>query len=328
MRRREFIALLGGAATAWPLAARAQQPGKLPVVGYLSQGTPESVASFVAAVQEGLGAGGLTEGKDYSSQIRWARDDTDRLPGLAAELVRDRVAVIVSVDTMPALRAAKAATAEIPIVFAVGTDPVKDGVVTSLNHPGGNITGASSMNLDIGGKLIGLLHELLPTAKRFAVLVDIDNSDAARSLITRTQESALELGLPAEFVFAINEGEIGAALAGLGARAQGLIIQPTVLFLRNRAKLSELAIRERLVTISPLPDFVKAGGLMSYGSSFIETHRQVGIYVSRILKGERPGELPVQLASKFTFTINLKTAKAIGIDIPPTMLARADEVIE
>jgi putative tryptophan/tyrosine transport system substrate-binding protein len=328
MRRREFITFIGGAAAAWPLAALAQQSGKLPIIGYLSQGTPEDTAAFVAASREGIGSVGLTEGKDYTTELRWARNDVDRLPGLAAELVRAHVTVIVSVDTVLAVRAAKTATAEIPIVFAVGTDPVKDGLVTSLNHPGGNITGGSSMNLDIGGKLIGLLHELLPTAKRIAVLVDPDNPGGARSLITSTQQSALELGLPTEFVFATNEGEIGAALTGLGARAQGLIVQPTILFLQNRRKLSALAIHERMAALSSLPDFVKADGLMGYGSSFVETHRQTGVYVGRILKGERPGELPVQLATKFTFAINLKTARAIGLDIPPTMLARADEVIE
>jgi ABC-type uncharacterized transport system substrate-binding protein len=327
MRRREFITLLGGAAAAWPVVARAQQ-ADLPIIGYVGQGAPEDAAPFVAAVRDGLTSTGLVEGKDYTSEFRWARHDADRLPGLVAELVQRRVAVIVTLDTAPAARAAKAARTEIPIVFALGNDPVKSGLVNSLNHPGGNITGSSTMNLDIGAKLIGLLHELLPTAKRFAVLVNIENADSARLLMTGAQDGALTLGLQTVIVFASKANEIDAALTGLAARSQGLIVHPDALFLQNREKVTTLAMRERLPTLSSLPDFAKAGGLMGYGSSFNEVHRQVGTYAGRILKGEKPGDLPVQLGAKFKFTINLKTAKAIGLDIPPTLLARADEVIE
>ena len=220
------------------------------------------------------------------------------------------------------------ATTEIPIVFALGTDPVQAGLVASLNHPGGNITGISTMNLDIGSKWVGLLHELLPAAKRFAVLVNIENADSARSIITRTQEAALALDTQIEILFASNEREIDAALAGLGARAQALIMHPDVLFTQNLEKLAALAIREKLAALYSTPNFPQAGGLMSYGSSFLEAQRQAGVYVGRILKGEKPGELPVQRASKFDFVINLKTAKTIRIDIPTTLLARADEVIE
>ena len=326
MRRREFIFVLGGA-VAWPLAARAQQPA-MPVVGFLSHGTPEGTASFVAAVRKGLGEAGLVEGKDVTSALRWARHDADRLPALAADLVQRRVALIVTLDTVAAARAAKAATTEIPIVFALGTDPVQAGLVASLNRPGGNITGISTMNLDLGSKWIGLLHELLPAAKRFAVLVNIENADSARSIITRTQEAALALGTQTEILFASNEREIDAALAGLGARAQALIMHPDVLFTQNLEKLAALAIREKLAALYSTPNFPQAGGLMSYGSSFLEAQRQAGVYVGRILKGEKPGELPVQRASKFDFVINLKTAKTIRIDIPTTLLARADEVIE
>ena len=326
MKRRAFITLLGGA-VAWPLAARAQQPA-MPVVGFLSHGTPEGTASFVAAVRKGLGEAGLVEGKDVTSALRWARHDADRLPALAADLVQRRVALIVTLDTVAAARAAKAATTEIPIVFALGTDPVQAGLVASLNRPGGNITGISTMNLDLGSKWIGLLHELLPAAKRFAVLVNIENADSARSIITRTQEAALALGTQTEILFASNEREIDAALAGLGARAQALIMHPDVLFTQNLEKLAALAIREKLAALYSTPNFPQAGGLMSYGSSFLEAQRQAGVYVGRILKGEKPGELPVQRASKFDFVINLKTAKTIRIDIPTTLLARADEVIE
>src|SRR6516162_7640626 len=326
MKRREFITLLGGAAC-WPLAARAQQPA-MPVIGFLSHGTPEGTAAFVAAVRKGLGEAGLVEGKDVTSELRWARHDADRLPALAADLVQRRVALIVTLDTVTAARAAKAATTEIPIVFVVGSDPVQASLVTSLNHPGGNVTGISTMNLDIGSKWVGLIHELLPAAKSFAVLINLSDADSARSLITGTQKAALTIGLQLEFLFAGNEGEIDTALAGLGARSQALIIQPEVLFLQNRAKLAALAIRERLPALYAIREFPQAGGLMSYGSSFVEAHRQAGIYVGRILKGEKPGELPVQQASKFELVINLNTAKAIGLEVPPTLLARADEVIE
>ena len=327
MKRREFITRLGGVAVAWPLAARAQQP-TMPVIGFLSHGTPEGTAAFVAAVRKGLGEAGLVEGKDVTSELRWARHDADRLPALAADLVQRRVALIVTLDTVAAARAAKAATTEIPIVFALGTDPVQAGLVASLNRPGGNITGISTMNLDLGSKWIELLHELLPAAKRFAVLVNIENADSARSIITQTQEAALALGTQTEILFASNEREIDAALADLGARAQALIMHPDVLFTQNLEKLAALAIREKLAALYSTPNFPQAGGLMSYGSSFLEAQRQAGVYVGRILKGEKPGELPVQRASKFDFVINLKTAKTIRIDIPTTLLARADEVIE
>jgi len=229
---------------------------------------------------------------------------------------------------VPAIRAAKAATTQIPIVFALGTDPVQAGLVANLNHPGGNVTGISTMNLDLSSKWVGLLRELLPVAKRFAVLVNTQSPDSARSIIAGTQEAAFTLGMQIEIIFASNEGEIDTALAGLGARSQALIIHPEVLFLENLGKLAALAIREQLPALYTIRDFPQAGGLMSYGSSFLEAHRQAGVYAGRILKGEKPGELPVQRATKFDLVINLKTAKALGLDVPATLLARADEVIE
>ena len=325
MRRREFITLLGSVATVVPLAARAQQP--MPVIGFLAQGTPEGSAAWLAAVREGLADAQMVEGKDFTSEFRAARNNADRLPELAADMVTHRVAVIVSLGNVAAARAAKAATAAIPIVFAVGVDPIQAGLVSSLNHPGGNVTGISTMNLDIGAKQVGLLHELLPAAKRFAVLVNIENPEAARSVITGVQ-AALTIGLQTETVFAENGAEIDAALGGLGARAQALVIQPDTLFLQNFSKLAALAIREKLPTLNALSDFPKSGGLMSYGADFLAAHRQAGVYVGRILKGEKPSELPVQQATKFKFVVNLKTAKTIGIDVPATLLARADEVIE
>jgi putative tryptophan/tyrosine transport system substrate-binding protein len=327
MKRREFITLLGGAVATWPLAARAQQP-MMPMVGYLSQSAPEAGAALVAAVRKGLGEVGIVEGRDVTSEMRWARYDVDRLPGLAADLVQRRVAVIIALGTPPAARAAKAATSEIPIVFALGTDPVQIGLVESLNHPGGNVTGISTMNIDIAPKWVELLHELLPSGKRFATLVNIQSADSARAIITGTQAAGFALGAQIEILFANNQGEIDTALAGLGARAQGLIIHSEVLFLQNMQKLAALAVREKLPALYSQRAFPEAGGLMSYGSSFLDAHRQIGVYAGRILKGEKPGDLPVQRATKFELVINLKTAKAIGIDVPPTLLARADEVIE
>jgi len=324
--RRAFVSLVGGAAATWPLAARAQT--SLPIIGFLAQGTPEATAALIAAVRDGLGDAGLVEGKDYTSEFRSARGDADLLPGLAAELVQRRVAVIMALDTLAAVRAAKLATTQIPIVFVVGADPVKAGFVESLNQPGGNITGISTMSLEIGPKWVGLLHELLPAAKRIAVLVNVENADAARLMITDTQDAGFSIGLQTEIVFASNADEIAPALAGLGARSQALLIQPDVLFRQHFDKLAALAIREKLPTLYSDPLFPQAGGLMSYGWSFIEAHRPAGVYVGRILKGEKPGDLPVQRATKFDFVLNLKTAKAIGLDIPPLLLARADEVIE
>jgi putative ABC transport system substrate-binding protein len=329
MKRREFITLIGGAAATWPLAARGQQGAPPPVIGYLSQGTPDGTAALVAAVRQGLGETGMVEGRNVTSEFRWAGNVADRLPGLAVDLVQRRVAVIVALDTVAAARAAKAATTEIPIVFAgVGTDPVQAGLVASLNRPGSNVTGISTMNSDLGPKWVGLLHELLPAAKRFAVLVNIANAEVARSMITGTQGATLMIGMQSEVLFAGTEDEIDAAFAGLGARSQALIIQTDVLFLQHREKLAALAIREKLAALYALRDFPKAGGLMSYGSSWLDAHRQGGVYVGRILKGEKPGELPVQRATKFELVLNLQTAKTIGIDIPATLLARADEVIE
>jgi putative ABC transport system substrate-binding protein len=325
MRRRDFIKVIAGWAAAWPLTARAQSVP--PMIGYLAEGKPEATVVLVTAVRNGLGETGLVEGKDYISEFRSARGDSNLLPGLATELVQHRAAVVMSLDTLAAARAAKAVTTAVPIVFATGADPVRARLVESLNRPSGNITGISSMNLELGSKCVGLLHELLPAAKRIAILVNIENADAARLMITDTQEAAFSMGLQTEFVFASNEGEIEPALSGLGARSQALIIQPDVAF-RNSEEVAALAVREKLPAIAAADDFAKRGGLMSYGSSFVEAHRLAGAYVGRILKGEKPGELPVQRATKFDFVINLKTAKTIGLDIPPTLLARANEVIE
>ena len=326
MKRRTFIAGLGSV-VAWPIAARAQA-APTAVIGYLAQGTPEGSAEFVSAVRKGLSEAGLAEGKDFTSEFRWARFNADLLSALAVDLVQRQVAVIITLDTVAAARAARTATTAIPIVFVMGSDPVQAGLVANLNRPGGNVTGISTMNLDLGSKWVGLLRELQPMAKRFAVLVNIVNAESARSLITGTQTAALTIGVQIEFVFASTEEEIDAAFAGLGGRSQGLIIHPDSLFTQHREKLAALAIREKLPALYSTRNFPEAGGLMSYGSSFLDAHRQAGRYASRILKGEKPGELPVQRATKFDFVVNLKTAKSLGLIVPETLLATADEVIQ
>jgi putative ABC transport system substrate-binding protein len=311
---------------AWPLAARAQTP--LPVVGYLAQGTPEGTAAFLDAVRKGLVEGGLIEGRDFSSEFRFARNDADRLPGLAVDLIQRRVAIIIALDNIAVTRAAKAATTEIPILFTGGADPVRAGLVDSLNRPGGNVTGISTMNATIAPKWIGLLHELLPDAKRCAILANVANAETAKAFIIGAQDAAFALGPQTEVRFASNEDEIDVAFSGLATRAQMLIIQPDVLFEQNPTKLAALAIRERLPALYSNREFAEVGGLMTYGSSTIEAHRQTGIYAARILKGERPGDLPVQQATKFEFVMNLKTAKALGLKIPDKLLVTADKVIE
>ncbi len=294
MRRREFITLLGGAA-AWPLAAHAQQPA-LPVIGFLHSASAAAYAAPLAAFRKGLSEAGYVEGQNVAIEYRWAEGQNDRLPALAAELVRRRVAVIVTPGSTAATLAAQAATATIPIVFIIGANPVKIGLVASLNRPGGNATGINDFGVEIGAKRLGLLHELLPGAARFGVLVNPDNPFITESFVTELQMAASAIGRQIEVVTASTNGDIDTAFA-LPA-------------LYHRRELAE------------------AGGLMSYGSDLSDQYRQTGLYVSRILKGEKPAEMPVQLPTKFEFVINLQTAKTIGLDIPPTLLARADEVIE
>jgi putative ABC transport system substrate-binding protein len=247
---------------------------------------------------------------------------------LAVELIQRQASVIVALDTVAAVLAAKTATTNVPIVFTTGVDPVQAGLVASLSHPGGNITGFSTMSSEIAPKWAGLLREMMPGAKRFALLVNNTNGEVASTLITGAQAVVLPLGLQTEVVFAAAEADFDTAFHDLGSRAQVLMIQPDILFRRNFAKLAALAMRERLVAVASDHEFPRAGGLLSYGSSFVEVHIQAGVYAGRILKGEKPTDLPVQRSTKFDFVINMKTAKTIGISIPPTVLARADEVIE
>jgi putative ABC transport system substrate-binding protein len=323
LRRRDFIAALGGAA-AWPLAARAQRPA-LPVIGVLSTGSIGFLE--LAAFREGLKETGYVEGQNVASEYRSAEIERGRLPELAADLIRRRVAVIF-VQSSSATLAAKRLTTTIPIVFTSDVDPVALGLVASLNRPGGNVTGFTGMNRELTGKQLGFLRELLPGATRFAVLIDRNGPNAP--LFTRdAQAAATAIGRQIEVLAAGNSSDIDTAFATLlQKRAEALLVNPNTLFAARRAQIVTLAARHAVPTIYPSRAYAEAGGLMSYGSSSRDLHRQAGTYVGRILKGEKPADLPVQQATKFEFVINLQTARALGITIPPTLLAIADEVIE
>ena len=328
MRRREFITLLGGVATSWPLAAHAQQLA-LPVIGFLHNGSPEPSAGPVAAFRKGLSDTGFIEGQNVAIEYRWAHNDNDRLPELAADLVRRRVAVIATPIGTAAALAAKAATTSIPIVFSSGADPVKAGLVASLNRPGGNVTGIGNLTSELGAKQLGILHELLPRATRFALLVNPNNPVVTEAIIKDAQSAAAAIERQIEVVTAGSNRDIDAAFAAVAAnRSDALLVGADAMFLDRRVQLATLAMRQMLPTINPLREFVDAGGLMSYGASNADRYRQVGIYTGRILKGEKPADLPVVQPTKFEFVINLKTAKALGLEIPPKLLFTADEVIE
>jgi putative tryptophan/tyrosine transport system substrate-binding protein len=323
MRRREFITLLGGAA-AWPLAARAQQP-KVPVIGYLYAGSAEPTAYLLAAFRKGLSETGYVEGQNVAVEYRFAQNDNDRLPELAADLLRRQVTLIVTPGSTPAAIVAKAATATIPVIFGIGNDPVQSGLVASLNQPGGNVTGVSSMNVQLGAKRLGLLHELLPGSARFAVLVNPNNPIGTGDV----QAAASAIGRRIEVLPASTNRDIDIAFASLvQKRIDALLVIPDALFTIRRLQLVGLTLRHAVPAIFPNREDASAGGLMSYGSSFTDLFRQTGIYAGRILKGEKPADVPVLRASKFEFVINLQTARTLGLEVPPTLLARADEVIE
>jgi putative tryptophan/tyrosine transport system substrate-binding protein len=329
VRRREFITLLGGAvATAWPLEARAQQPA-MPVIGFLHSASAAAFAAHLAAFRKGLSEAGYVEDQNVAIEYRWAEGQNDRLPALAAELVRRRVAVIATPGSTAATLAAKAATTTIPIVFVIGADPVKIGLVASLNRPGGNVTGINDIGVDIGAKRLGFLQELLPRATRFGVLVNPDNPSITESFVTELQMAASAIGRQIEVVTASTNADIDTAFATLvKKRADALLNCPDALFVTRRVQLITLAVRHALPALYHRRELAEAGGLMSYGSDLPDQFRQTGGYVGRILKGEKPADMPVQLPTRFEFVINLQTAKTLGIDVPPTLLARADEVIE
>ncbi len=300
----------------------------MPVVGYLYAGSPEPSAIQVAAFRKGLSETGYVEGRNVAIEFRWAHNEIDRLPELAADLVRRRVAVIVTPGSVTPALAAKAATTTIPIVFSSGADPVQSGLVASLNRPGGNVTGFSTMSNEIGAKRLGLLHELLPGAARFAVLVN-PNSPTAELQIKDAQAAASTIGRQVEILYAGTNSEIDTAFASLvQKRADALLVSSEGFFTNRRVQLVTLAARHAVPAIYHVREFAEAGGLMSYGPSQTDQWRQVGIYVGRILKGEKPADLPVMRPTKFEFIINLQTARLLGITVPPTLLAIADEVIE
>jgi ABC-type uncharacterized transport system substrate-binding protein len=326
IRRRQFITLLGGAAATWPLASRAQTRSP-PVIGFMSGGSSAGVARLLPSFRQSLAEAGFVEGRNLAIEYRFAEGQYDGLPAMAAELVRRNVAVIVALTTPPAL-AARAATASIPIVFSAPDDPVKAGLVASLSRPGGNATGVSFLLGELGGKQLGLLRELIPSATRIGLLVNAKN-DNADGISRDLQTVAAAAGVEISVMRASNSREIEAAFAALvRERVQGLVVGTDPLFFSRRVQLTTLATRHALPAVYNVRDYAEVGGLMSYGTSLTETYRQVGAYAARILKGDKPTDLPVLQSTKFEFVINLPTASALALEVPPTLLARADEVIE
>jgi putative ABC transport system substrate-binding protein len=325
--RREFITLLLGGAAAWPLAARAQQQ-TMPVVGFLHSSSAEPNANRVAAFRKGLSEAGYVEGQNVVIEFRWAEGQDDRLPDLAADLIRRRVAVIATPASTEAALAAKAATTSIPIVFAIAADPVALGLIASLNRPGGNITGVSFQFVELVSKQLGMLRELVPGANRFVALVG-PNAALADAVVKDLQASASALGLPIEILRGGTAREIDAAFENLVQKPGGAMwVSPDAFFTGRRAQIVTLAARHALPAIYYAREFAEIGGLMSYGANVANGYQLTGIYVGRVLKGEKPADLPVVQPTKFELVINLNTARAVGIAIPNTLLALADEVIE
>jgi putative tryptophan/tyrosine transport system substrate-binding protein len=326
MRRRNFIALLGGAA-AWPLAARAQQH-TTPVVGFLSSRSADDSVRVVAAFREGLAEIGYVDGRDATIEFRWAQGRFERLPALAAELVHRPVAVLAAVGGFQTPRAAQGATNAIPIVFGIGEDPVKEGLVPNLNRPGSNVTGATFFTALLGAKRLGLLHDLVPKAEIVGLLVN-QNTSQGQGQIGDVQQAARDLGLGLVVLNGGSDEDLEAASTSLAQqRVTALMVGADPFFDTRRDRLIALVAEHRLPAIYQFRDYALGGGLMSYGASITDLYRQVGVYVGRILKGEKPADLPVLLPTKFEFVINLKTARALGIDIPANLLTLADEVIE
>jgi putative ABC transport system substrate-binding protein len=324
VRRRDFFKIIAGSATAWPLIARAQQP-TMPVIGFLS--TSSADASRVAAFRQGLAQAGYVEGQNVTIEYRWAEGHNDRLPSMAADLVRRQVTAIVATTT-PAALAAKAATTTIPIVFTTVGDPVQLHLVTSLNRPGGNVTGVTQMNVEVAPKRLELLHELIPTASVAALLVNLTNPNTETNT-KELQAAARALGIELHVLNASTERDFDAVFAKLiQLRAGGLVIGADTLFSSRSKQLAALALRHAMPTIYQERDFAVAGGLLSYGTDFRETYRLAGNYTGRVLRGEKPADLPVQQATKVELIINLKTAKALGITVPLPVSGRADELIE
>jgi putative ABC transport system substrate-binding protein len=328
MKRREFFTLLGSAAAAWPLAARAQQSA-MPVIGLLDQRSPEELADRLRGFRQGLKDAGFVEGENVAIEYRWAENQIDRLPALAAELVRRGVKVIASTGGIPAAFVAKAATTTIPIVFLVSDDPVKLGLVTSLARPDGNLTGINFFSGELTAKRLELLRELVPAATRVAVLVNPANAANTETTVRAVEPAARAIGLQIQVLNANTIREINAAFATLvRERLDALFVGIDPFFNSRRTQLVNLATRHALPASYPARDFAEAGGLMSYGANIADAWRQVGSYAGRILKGMKPADLPVVQSNKFELVINAQTAQMLGFEVPPTLLARADEVIE
>jgi putative ABC transport system substrate-binding protein len=328
MKRREFITLLGGTVAAWPLAARGQQPA-VPVIGFLGGASPDRWVGRLRAFHQGLSETGYVVGRNLAIEYRWAEGQNDRLPSLAAELVGRQVSVIAAPGSVPAALAAKAATTTIPIVFEIASDPVELGLVASLARPGGNITGVTSLNAQVGPKRLELLHELVPTATIVGLLVNPTNPNEAEPTTKNLQAAARSLGLEMHVLHASAEGDFDAAFATLiQLRAGALAIGTDPLFTSRLEQLAALTVRHAVPTVYQFREFTAAGGLMSYGGSLTDTFRAAGVYTGRILKRDKPADLPVQQTTKVELFLNLKTAKALGLTVPIPLLGRADEVIE
>ena len=328
MRRREFITLLGGAVASWPLVARAQQPA-MPVVGFINAGTADGGARNAAAFRKGLSETGYIEGQNVIVEYHWLDGNYDRLPALIADLVQRRVTVITTPGITSGALMAKTATATIPIVFGIGQDPVKLGLVASLARPGGNTTGINFFTQDLTAKRLGLLHELVPNAARIAVLVNPASAVPAEAIMRDVQETARIIGLQVIALNASTIREIDTAFAAIAReRAEALFVAGDGFFFSRRVQLAMLAVHHAIPAIYSLREYPEAGGFMSYGTSFPDVYGQIGVYAGRIIKGEKPADLPVQQSTKFEFVINAQAASLLNLTVPPTLLARADEVIE
>jgi putative tryptophan/tyrosine transport system substrate-binding protein len=326
-KRREFITLLGGAAVAWPLAASAQQPGRLPTIGFLGESTPSGQREWVAAFEQRLRELGWIRGRDVAIEYRWAEGRNERFADIVADVIRLKVDVIVTQGT-PSVLAAKEATSIIPIVFSIAGNPVANGLVASLNRPGGNVTGLTNQTADLAGKRLELLREVVPSLRRLAIMANVDNPSVMLD-VGEVRAAARALGLEVATLEIRRAEDIASAIdASIQGRAEALYVAGDPLVTTNRNRLSILAVGARLPTIHGNRENVEAGGLMSYGPNLPDLHRRAAEFVDKILRGTKPGNIPVEQPTKFDFVVNLITAKALGLEVPPTLLARADEVIE